>query len=427
MTRPCRRSTWLAALLAACLTVFAACSEDSDETEDGKTQITFSYLWGGAEGEAIEGLISDFNASQDDIVVTGVSSPDFQKQLASMSASKPAFDISDNFGNAVGAWAQKGILAPLDDLYAGAGGSTDDYVPATLDQMRYDDKLYALPIAVHTYQLVYNKTLLDEAGVEPPTTMDELADAIEKLTKTDDNGDIVQLGLGNPDINATLTTLGYANGGSWSDESGPTPTDEAAVAAVQFWQDNVIRRYGADAYAKFKAGWGEYMSPQDPFYAGKTAMVIEGEWQAVNIPKTAPDLDWGVTSIPVASPELAGATQVTTSTLFIPANSQHQEEAATFLKFMTDPEQMTVLTKALGNLPSRTSLLADPAYADIPQFSVWLNSLKSDNLHALPSAPYGAQYSTDLLTAFDKVARDEADAQEALQEVTDLAASYDAG
>src|SRR5688500_13670177 len=64
-----------------------------------KTEITFSYLWGGAEGAALEQIITDFNASQDKIVVKGVSSPDMTKQLASMSSAKGAFDISDNFAS----------------------------------------------------------------------------------------------------------------------------------------------------------------------------------------------------------------------------------------------------------------------------------------------------------------------------------------
>src|SRR6266511_855172 len=80
-----------------------------------RVEITFSYLWAGAEAEALEAVIADFNGSQDDIVVKGVSSPDFQAQLASMSTSDAAFDISDNFGSGVGAWAETGLLEPLDE------------------------------------------------------------------------------------------------------------------------------------------------------------------------------------------------------------------------------------------------------------------------------------------------------------------------
>jgi len=94
-----------------------------------QTQITFSYLWGGAEGQALEEIIADFNASQTDIVVTGVSSPDSTKQLASMSSARGAFDISDNFASNVAAWADQGILLPLNDL-----GNRYDRFPRKRDE-----------------------------------------------------------------------------------------------------------------------------------------------------------------------------------------------------------------------------------------------------------------------------------------------------
>lgn len=413
----------LAGPLAACSTTSGS-SASSTQASAASGEITFSYLWSGPESDALQTIVRNFNSSQSNIKVTGVSSPDFQKQLTAMSASKGSFDVSDNFGNGVGSWASKGILAQLDDLYAKAGGNLSSFVPSTLGQMKYQGKIYSLPIASHTFQLLYNKKLLADAGVKPPTTITEFADAIKKLTKLTPSGDIQVLGLGNPDMGTTLTTLGYCFGGSWDDSNGPTPDQPQNVAAVQWWQDNIISAYGADKYAKFKAGWGQYMSAQDPFYTGQVAMVIDGEWQAVNIPKVAPNLQWGVTAIPVPDPSLAGTTQVTTSTLFIPQNSQNKEAAAAFLKYMTGSEAMGAFTKALGNLPTRTDLLSSNTYADIPNFSMWLDSLKSDKVKALSSAPFASQYVQDLASAFDSVAGGKSTAADALAKVATAAKSY---
>lgn len=402
----------------------AGCSGGGEPA--GKTTITFSYLWSGTEAEALEKIISEFNAGQDKIVVKGVSSPDSQKQLASMSSASGTFDISDNFGNAVGSWAAKGILAPLDDLLKDV--DTGAFAPAAMNQMRYRGKTYALPISVHTFQLLYNKKLLDEAGVKPPTTTEELAAAIGKLTKTDDKGAITQLGLGNPSLPNSLTTLGYAFGGTWDGTDpaapAPTPADPGNLAALTFWQDTITKKYGADKVAAFTAGWGQYMSAQDPFYAGKVAMVIDGEWQAVSIPKNAPELEWGVTAIPVARPDLAGATQLTASTLFIPANSKHKQEAAVFLKHLVGEKAMRDFNLALGNLPARTAMAGDPAFARIPNFTAWMEAMKSPKVRSLASAPYAAEYATDLGSAFDSVARGGATPQEAMAKVADRGKNY---
>jgi multiple sugar transport system substrate-binding protein len=408
----------------------AACSGNAADP-GGKTTITFSYLWSGPEGAAIEKLIAGFNAGQNAIVVKGVSSPDTQKQLASMSSANGTFDISDHFGNTVGSWAAKGILTPLDDLLKEQGVDTGAFAPAAMEQMRHKGQTYALPIAVHTFQLLYNKKLLAEAGIEPPKTMDELAAAVPKLTKTDGKGAITQLGLGWSDLPTSLTTLGYAFGGTWDGTDpaspSPTPAEPGNLAALTFWQDNITKKYGADQVSTFKAGWGQYMSAQDPFYTGKLAMVIDGEWQAVSIPKNAPGLEWGVSPIPVARPDLAGATQLTASTLFIPANSKHRKEAAAFMKYMVSETAARDLSLALGNLPARTGLADDPAFAKIANFDAWLQAMKSPKVRSLSSAPYAAEYTADLAGAFDSVNRGTASPQEAMAKVAGRAASYAKG
>lgn len=427
------RKAAVIALAGLTVSAVAACSPTSSGNSDtantpsgdGPTEITFSYLWAGDEATAIEQIIANFNESQDEVVVKGLSSPDFQKQLTSLSATKGSFDISDHFGNSVGAWASKGILEPLDEHLAAEGVDVDDFVPAALDQMTYDGKIYSVPIAVHSFQLLYNKTLLDEAGVAVPETMDQLAAAIEKLTETDDSGNITQLGLGDPSVATTLTTLGYVFGGDWDRGGEPTPEDAGNIEALKWYQDNITNKFDADKIAKFNSGVGEYMSPQDPFYVGKYAMVIDGEWRAVNIPNTAPDLDWGVTSIPYATAAQKDTTQLTASTLFIPANSQNKEAAAKFLAYLVSDDAMVDFALALGNIPGRTSLLDTDAFDDVPQFDVWMSALKSDNVYALNSASYAAEYSTDLGAAFDDVVRGVATPQDAMASVTDRSGSYE--
>lgn len=423
--RPALRVIALTSVAAAAIAL-TGCSGAADA---GPTKITFSYLWGGEEAKTLEKVIADFNASQNEITVVGVSSPDAQKQLTSMSSSNGSFDISDNFGNTVGSWASKGILAPLDDYLKTEKVDLGDFAPASMNQMSYNGKTYALPIAVHTQQLMYNKDLFAAAGVEPPTTMDELATAIQKLTITDASGTITQIGLGNPSTSTLLTTLGYAFGGTWDGEDGqtPSPTDPKNIAALDWYTSTLTDTYGADKIASFTSGLGQYMSAQDPFYTGKEAMVIDGEWQAVNIPKVAPNLNWGVIDIPAVNDALAATTQVSTSTLFIPSNSKHKAEAAKFLAYMVDDKPMTTFTLALGNLPSKTSLLTDPAYQAIPNFDSWLTALTSKNAQSLASRPYSAQYATDLGTAFDDVVRGVATPKDAMSSVADKAKSYDVG
>jgi multiple sugar transport system substrate-binding protein len=415
------RLTTLWAVITAGVLALGGCA--SGTTATATVTINFPYLWGGPEAQALEKVVSDFNASQSNIVVKGVSSPDFQKQIAEMSGAN-GFDVSDNFGSTVGSWASKGILEPLDSYMKADGYNTSDFVPTALQSNQYQGKTYAMPIAVHTLLLMYNKKLFSDAGIAgPPTTMSDLQADITKLTKVDSSGNITQFGMRSPDY----TTLAYAFGGKWYDTSGsPTPTDAGNLAALHFWVDNVAKKYGADKIKKFESGYGEYASAQNPFYTGKVAMTLDGEWQPVFVKQYAPTLDWGVAAIPYPDGQqnLAGATQLTSSMFFIPKNAPHKQQAWTFLKYLVGPAAMTQFTRALGNLPARTSILGSPLYNDLPQFSVWLNSLKSPNLRIFASLPTTAQYQKDLSDEFQLIANLQDTPEAGMAKVKAKAASY---
>jgi multiple sugar transport system substrate-binding protein len=416
-----RAATALTASAAALALAVSGCSASGSGSGSGKTTITFSYLWTGNEAAALQKIVSDFNASQSQITVDAVSNPDQTKQLSSMASMNGSFDVSDSFGSNVGSWASKGILEPL----ASYGIDTSDFIPSVLAQDEYQGKLYAIPIATQEYKLLYNKTLFAQAGItSPPTTMDELAQDIAKTTKTTAGGTITQLGLGTSSNYDLLSTLAYVFGGQWDTNGKASPTNAGNIAALNWYKTNVLDKYGASNIAKFESGYGEYMTAQDPFYTGKIAMTLDGEWQSSNITKTAPSLQWGVADIPAASPALVNATQTYSSMFFIPVNSKHKQAAATFLKYLTGAQAMLSFTLAIGNLPARTSLLDNKTYSVLPGFDVWLQGLKSKNAFAFTPTTYTTQYQADLTTAFGNFALGTESAQAAMASVAQKAASY---
>src|SRR6266536_4455967 len=74
--------------------------------------------------------------------------------------------------------AATGALAPLDQF----GLSANGYVKGVVDASTYQGKLYGLQPITNTIGLFYNKDILAKAGIEPPTTWDELKAAAKKLT-----------------------------------------------------------------------------------------------------------------------------------------------------------------------------------------------------------------------------------------------------
>lgn len=422
-----RRLIGLGAATAAGVGVLPACSSDS-ASPDGKVTIRFSYLWSGPEAKALEGVIDSFNASQSDIFVEGVSNPDAQAQLAAMTGSKGAFDVSDNYGNATGAWASKGIIRSLDEYIARDKFDVDALVQTATDQCRYEGQLYQLPLTVNNWAMLYNKTLFADVGIkEPPKTASDWAAACDELTKVS-GGNVKQLGFAGPNgAPPNLRLLGVAQGGRWYDDNAvPTPDDPANIDGANLYIDTVVKKYGVKQLDRFASGFGEYQSPQNPFYQGKLAMVIEGEWQPAFIAEFAPDLDWGVASIPHPDdkPELANTTLVETGTLFIPSNSEHPDEAWEFIKYLMSAEAMLTFTRAISNLPSLTSLLTDESYSKLDNFDFFLDLLTSENATSIPSYANLAEYTSDLSTADDAINRLEKTPAQAYAEVAEAAQSY---
>lgn len=74
-------------------------------------------------------------------------------------------------------YASMGVFEDITDLY----NSWDeaDFMEGSINSCYYDDKLYGLPWGNNCLGLFYNKSMLEEAGVEVPTTWSELEAACE--------------------------------------------------------------------------------------------------------------------------------------------------------------------------------------------------------------------------------------------------------
>ena len=81
------------------------------------------------------------------------------------------------------AWAAAGFLAPLDDIAPSdvLGDLKSDIAPFATTDMTYKGKLYGLPYYADTISFIYNKKVLEDAGIAVPKTWEEVTAAAEKL------------------------------------------------------------------------------------------------------------------------------------------------------------------------------------------------------------------------------------------------------
>jgi multiple sugar transport system substrate-binding protein len=81
------------------------------------------------------------------------------------------------------AWAAAGFLAPLDDVAPKdvLDALKADMAPFALSDETYNGKIYGLPYYADTISFIYNKKVLEAAGIAVPTSWDEVMAAAEKL------------------------------------------------------------------------------------------------------------------------------------------------------------------------------------------------------------------------------------------------------
>ena len=144
----------------------------------------WDMIWGGPEYiDAGKALVAQFNQEHPDITVTYRSVPwtNWYQTFLTAIGSGTAPDISTGAGyQAVQLYDQDAIL-PIDDVISQlkADGKLDDFLPKTVDILKYKDHYVALPWAIDIRVWYYRKDLLEQAHVQPPGTWQELKTAAQ--------------------------------------------------------------------------------------------------------------------------------------------------------------------------------------------------------------------------------------------------------
>lgn len=163
----------------------------------------------------------------------------------------------------LGQYAEGGLLTDLEEL----GLSTERLDENTARMGYIDDTLVGIASHVETAALQYNPDVLAEAGVEVPTTFDELREVAAALT-TEDRYGIALPGKAD-DGSASFFFLSFILG------AGGDPADfedPGTIAAVQLYKDLV--EDGSMSPEMVNWGWDF----QDQFNGGRAAMTINGPW-----------------------------------------------------------------------------------------------------------------------------------------------------
>ncbi|MEW2508843.1 sugar ABC transporter substrate-binding protein [Streptomyces sp. NPDC046870] len=244
----------------------------------------------------------------------------------------------------------------------------DDFNPAVLAPKTHDGRVYGIPQVIDMQMLYYRKSLLEDAGVEPPATLDALVDAAHRLT----TGKVKGLFLGNDGGAGVLggTPL-YAAGFRFVGDDGKPGFDDPAAARTL----GKLHRLYADK--SLLLGAPSDWSDPSAFVQGLTAMQWTGLWALPQVRKELGD-DFGVLPFPRDGSHGRPSVPVGAYGAAVSARSRHKETAKEYVKWLwverTDHQEDFALSYGF-HIPARISLaekataLKDGPAADAVRFT----------------------------------------------------------
>ncbi len=157
-----------------------------------QTEIQWWHAMGGTNGERVDKIAADFNASQSDYKVVPTYKGNYTE---TMTAAVAAFRAKEHphlvqvfeVGTAT-MMAAKGAIYPIEQMMADSGEAFDksDYLPAVISYYQTSEgELLSMPFNSSTPVLWYNADALKAAGVEAPETWGDVKTAAKALV---DNG-----------------------------------------------------------------------------------------------------------------------------------------------------------------------------------------------------------------------------------------------
>ena len=268
-----RKLVLLSILLVFVMSFGFANAQDGspDAVDPSGVTITYWHEWDGAQGEGMDQIIANFNATNEWGIVVEQNKLGSSSAVAdAVSASISSGDLPNITGNAflnrAQGWYLEGVLVPLDAYVSSEVWGLDEMQAAAinsdvLDINRsalepFDSQLLAWPVGISAQVMPTNLTLLAylyETGAISfegvPTTWDQFREAACAAANLEDAGPYADM-INNADLSETrgfaigggsseLVTIMLNFGGDVYDAEADAYvfTDDNSLAALQYVQD----------------------------------------------------------------------------------------------------------------------------------------------------------------------------------------------
>jgi multiple sugar transport system substrate-binding protein len=224
-----------------------------------------------------------------------------------------------------------------------------DFVSQLATAGQVDGVQYGLPFAASTRVLFYNKTLFRKAGITPPKSWDDLAQAAEALDAEGVKYPYA-LPLGPEEAQAETMQWMLSGGGGYTDDVGTYSVDSPQNVTTFTWlKDELVGKGLTGPVAPGKLNRADAFAA---FAAGDVGM-LNGHPSLMKA-ASAKGVDYGMVTTPGIDGESRNTLGVTDWMTAFKKNG-HQEEIGEFLDFVYSDENVLDFSRRYDLLPVTTS------------------------------------------------------------------------
>ena len=351
-------------------------------------ELTLWHAMGGGNGETLNALGDQFEAE------TGISiNMEFQDSYESVltnflgaleSGEVPDFaQIDSLFAKQV---LDTGRVEPVEELLS-AEFPADDFLPNVTSFFTVDGTLQSLPFNNSNAIMYYNRTAFEEAGLDPdspPETLAEVRSASETLV----DAGVVDAGITWPNhvwfVEHWYSTAGQlmfdAENGHAGEPSTLLTDNETARGLYEWWRgmadDGLFINPGIEA-------WGQATSA---FMQQKAAMLLTSTAFVAGARSGAEENNFEVDNAfyPTVGEKRVGPV-IGGASFFVPSGlpDDRREDIAAFLEFMASPDAQKRWHKGTGYYPIRQTAVdeldAESWFDENPMFRTALDQLQASS------------------------------------------------
>lgn len=339
------------------------------------SQISFWSNHPGGSNEIENTLVDAFNASQDAVTVSLVTAGSNYEEVAQR------FQTALTGGGLPGVvilsdvwWFRYFLnqtIIPLEGILEAVEIDTADFRPSFFADYQHNGSQWAVPYARSTPMFYYNTEHWAAAGLpdRAPQTWEEFAEWGPVLQ---DSGQVSERAFHYPSVAGyagwTFQNNVWGWGGAYSQEWDITIDEDPAVRALEWIRQGIHEQ-----------GWAGITSNDQAadLASGAISATVSSTGSLVGILNSS-SFEVGVGYMPGGPAAASPVCPSGGAGLGIPSGITPEEQlaAATFLKFVTQPENALAFSAATGYIPTRTSADISELVAAAPQIETAINQIE---------------------------------------------------